>query len=118
MASVPLEWATSAGLSYTTSRLPPAGPMKHPPSTARIGDRVGTATANRLRKLPGGAGGTRDLDHGSGGRSRERHPAAYAAGSPVLLLCLLAAPAHAQPLEKDHAEKMARGTELFKKHVR
>ena len=36
----------------------------------------------------------------------------------LLALLGLLAPVEAQPLEKDHAEKMARGTELFKKHVR
>ena len=37
----------------------------------------------------------------------------------TLVICCLVGPAEAQaPVEKDHAEKMARGTEIFKKHIR
>jgi mono/diheme cytochrome c family protein len=38
---------------------------------------------------------------------------------PPILVCVLAWPAAAQaPVERDHAEKMARGTAIFKQHVR
>jgi Protein of unknown function (DUF1549)/Protein of unknown function (DUF1553)/Planctomycete cytochrome C len=37
---------------------------------------------------------------------------------PAIVCSILAAAAAQAPVEKDHAEKMARGTEIFKKHVR
>jgi hypothetical protein len=55
----------------------------------------GKHKANRLRKLPGGLAESegeitkrRNIDLASGSRTQQGHPAAYAAGSPVVCGCV------------------------------